>query len=811
MSDLRNAFRQFIRRPGFSVLAVLTLGLGIGATTAVFSVVNSVLIQPLPYPDGDRVIGIWHRATFQGATTDDMNLSPPMYFKYAEHSETLQQVGIWSRGTANVTGLGEPEQVQTFVTTHEVLPALGVQPALGRWFSAENDTPGSAETVILTYPYWQSRFGGDPQVLGRAIDIDSRPREVIGVMPRGFGWSNNPQLILPQRFDRGTVRVDTFNYFGVARLEPGATIEQVNADLARALQATGDGFDVSAMAEGLQLAPAVRPLKQDVVGSVEDMLWMVLGAIGLVLLIACANVANLLLVRADGRSEELGTRVALGASPRRIARLLLLESAALAVAGGALGITLAYGGLRILVALNPSNLPRLDEIAIDRDALLFTLLVALVSGLAVGLAPVLRHGSRTGAAQTGFRATTSREKHRVQNTLVVGQCALACTLMIASGLMIRSFVLLHDVDAGFVRPEQVQALRIMIPEPEVPELRSAVQMQKDMLDRVAAIPGVDSAAFATGLPTEQPNGSPIGAEGVTPEGEVPPIRRTKLVSPGYFGTLGVSLLTGRDFDWTDVYDEREVAIVSEQMARETWGSSDAALGKRIRIGAGTQWREVIGVVDDVYEAGTNQDAPPMVYWRAGVQYMFGMQAPPDVRRQITLAIRTVRTGTEAFVHEVRDAIWSVNRNVPVASIQTLEDLLDESLAATSFTLVMLGIAGGMALLIGVVGVYGVVAYMTARRHREIGVRLALGAQNRDVQMLFVRHGLLLAAIGVTLGVGASVGLMRLLSSLLFGVSAVDPVAYVVGAIVLLIAAGLASYVPACRALATDLVGALKAD
>jgi putative ABC transport system permease protein len=811
MSDIRTAFRQFNRRPGFSLLAILTLGLGIGATTAVFSVVNSVLIQPLPYPDADRVVAVWQRATFQGVTTDSMNLSPPMYFKYAEHSETLQYVGVWSRGTANVTGLGEPEQVQTFVTTHEVLPALGIQPALGRWFSAEDDTPGSAETVILTYSYWQSRFGGDPGVIGRAVDVDSRPREVVGVMPRGFGWSNDPQLILPQRFDRGAVRVDTFNYYGVARLEAGVTIEQVNGDLTRALQATGDGFDVSGMVAGLELAPAVRSLKQDVVGSVDDMLWMVLGAIGLVLVIACANVASLLLVRADGRSDELGTRVALGASPRRIARLLLLESAALAAAGGALGIALAYGALRILITLNPANLPRLDEIAIDSDAVLFTVLAALVSGLVVGLAPVLRYGRGASTTRTGSRATATREKQRVQNALVVGQCALACTLLIASGLMIRSFVHLHDVDAGFVRPEQVQTLRIMISETEVPDLDSVVQMQKDMLDRVAALPGVDSAAFGSGLPTEQPNGSPIGVEGVTPEGEVPPIRRTKLVSPGYFGTLGISLLTGRDFDWTDVYDEREVAIVSAQMARETWGSADAALGKRIRIGATTQWREVIGVADDVYEDGTNQAAPSMVYWRTGVQYLFGMQAPPEVRRQITFAIRSDRTGTESFLAEVREAIWSVSRIVPLASIQTLEEMLGKSFAATSFTLVMLGIAGGMALLIGVVGIYGVIAYMAARRYREIGVRLALGARDRDVQMLFVRHGLLLAAIGVTIGVGASIGLMRLLSSLLFGVNAVDPVTYIVGATVLLIAAVFASYVPARRALSTDPLGSLKAD
>jgi predicted permease len=332
-----------------------------------------------------------------------------------------------------------------------------------------------------------------------------------------------------------------------------------------------------------------------------------------------------------------------------------------------------------------------------------------------------------------------------------------------------------------------------------------------MLDRLIAIPGVDSAAFASTLPPQFSGGSPIAAEGVTPEGEFPPIRTTKLVSPGYFETLGIPLLAGRDFDWTEVYGEREVALVSEQMARETWGKPEAAIGKRIHIGVGTQWREVIGVVADVYENGANKDAPAMVYWRAGIQHLFGLQAPPDISRTISFAIRTDRAGTQGFVNEVQAAIWSVNRNVPLASIRTLEDGLRESLAATSFTLVMLGIAGGMALVIGVIGIYGVVAYMAARRRREIGVRIALGARDGEVQRLLVRHGLLLAGIGTVLGVAASAGLMRLTSSLLFGVSAVDPATYAAGVIVLLGAAGLASYIPARRALAADPIGALKVE
>ncbi|HEU4620114.1 MAG TPA: FtsX-like permease family protein, partial [Gammaproteobacteria bacterium] len=610
--------------------------------------------------------------------------------------------------------------------------------------------------------------------------------------------------------DRGPLRVDQFLYFGLARLKPGVSLAQVDADLARALQASSDEFEIPGMVRTLRLEPAVRPLKQDVVGDVGETLWTLLGAIALVLLIACANVASLLLVRADGRSAELATRVALGAAPGRIARLLLLESVALAVVGGALGVVLARGALRLLVALGPTNLPRLAEIGIDTNVLIFTLLVALASGLLFGLAPALRYGARA-AANTGSRgATASRERHRGQNALVVGQCALASTLLIAAGLMIRSFERLHDVDPGFARPAQVQTLRITIPEPEVPDLARVMQVQKDMLDRVAAIPGVDSAAFASTMPT-QVMGSPIAAQGVTPADEFPPIRRTKVVSPAYFATLGIPLLAGRDFDWMDVYDEREVAVVSERMARETWGEPEAAVGKRIRIGINTQWREVIGVVADVDEDGTNKDAPPMVYWRAGIQHMAGLREPPSVTRTISFAIRTDRTGTEGFVKEVQEAIWSVNRNVPVSSLRTLEDLLAESLAATSFTLVMLAIAGGMALAIGVVGIYGVVAYIAARRRREIGVRLALGAEDGEVQWLLVRHALLLAGTGAALGVAASAGLMRLLSSLLFGVGAVDAPTYIAGAIALLAAAGVASYVPARRALAADPIGALKAE
>ena len=811
MNDLQHALRQLGRRPGFAALVVVTLALGIGATTAVFSVVNGVLIQPLPYPDSDRLISVWNRATFQGVVNNNTELSAPIYFAYAEHNETLEEFGVYNRGTANVTGRGDPEQVRTFVVTHEVLPALGVKPLLGRWFTAADDAPGTPETAILTYGYWQRRFGGDRAVLGRTVDVDSTPREVIGVMPQGFDTGDGAELILPQRFDRGTVLLSALGYYGIARVKPGVTLDRVNADLARALAAAGDEFGLAGAMERLAMTPAARPLKQDVVGNVGTVLWMLLGAVGLVLLIACSNVANLLLVRADGRRDELATRVALGASTGRIARLLLLESLVLGLVGGLGGLGVALGALRILVALGPANLPRLAEIGIDANALAFALLVSLSSGLLFGLAPALRYvGSRsiTKLGIAGRSATQSRERHRTQSTLVVAQFALAFVLLVGAGLMIRSFATLLAVDPGFAAPEQVQTLRVAISAVEVPEPERVVQMQRDMLESIAAVPGVESVAFTTALPSQFSGNMPIAVEGITPEGEFPGLKRMKFVSPGYFATLRTPLLAGRDFTWSDVRDQHEVAIVSERMARETWGDANAALGRRIRIGIGTRWREVVGVAANVHEDGAGSDPPAMVYWRAGIFRVF---SPSDVNRGITFAIRTDRAGTDSFVNEIEHAVWAVDRNVPVAGVQTLGQAYGRTLAATSFTLVMLGIAGAMALALGIVGIYGAIAYTVARRSREIGLRLALGAHGGDIQRLFVRHGLALGAVGVGVGLAAAVGLTRLMSSVLFGVGPLDPLTYAAGAIVLLIAAVLASVIPVRQALATNPVETLKSE
>ncbi|MET0163497.1 MAG: ADOP family duplicated permease, partial [Vicinamibacterales bacterium] len=563
-----------------------------------------------------------------------------------------------------------------------------------------------------------------------------------------------------------------------------------------------------------RLGPRVTPFKQDVVGDIGNVLWLLMGTIGLVLLIACANVANLLLVRAEGRQQELAIRAALGAGWGRLAREMLLESLLLGLIGGVLGLGLTYVALRALVAAGPATLPRLNEIGIDPMVLGFTFVVSVIAGLLFGLIPVIKYAGPHIAASLrgGGRALShSRERHRARNVLVVAQIALALVLLVGSGLMIRTFQKLRSVQPGFAQPGQVQLLRISIPETQVSQPEQVMRMQNAILDKLAAIPGVQSVAFANGAPLEGFNSNDVlWAEDKTyAPGQIPPIRRFRFMSPGYLQTLGTPLIAGRDFAWTDLYGLRNVAIVSESLARELWGNPTAALGKRIREGMNDPWREVVGVADDVYENGVNEAAPTIAYWPVLMGRFWNDKV--RVNRGGAFVIRTSRAGTETFLADARKAVWSVNPNLPVFLVRTLGDIYDQSMQRTSFTLVMLGVAGGMALVLGIVGIYGVISYAVSQRTREIGIRMALGAEDGALKRMFVRHGLILAAIGVSIGLGAAAGVTRLMSSLLFGVTALDPATYVAVPIMLAAAAMLASYVPARRVVRVDPVEALRAE
>jgi predicted permease len=568
--------------------------------------------------------------------------------------------------------------------------------------------------------------------------------------------------------------------------------------------------------ENWRITPVVRPLKDDLVGGIANALWVLMGAIGAVLLVACANIANLMLVRADARRQEFAVRAALGAVPARIARELLIESLVIAVAGGLFGLALAYVGVRVLVSIGPSNLPRLDEISVYPPVLLFTAVVSLASTLVFGSITALKHAAHADAGALGAArgASTSHERGKTRNTLVVVQVALAVVLVVSAVLMIRTFEALRDVDAGFEDPGSIQTVRTWAPNEFLGDAEQIARVQREILDGIAALPGVDSVAFTTGLPME---GAPfvfsasVAIEGrPLAGGDSPPLRRLKLVSPGFFEAMGTRIIAGRDLSWADIETGGRVALISEDFARELAAEPAGALGKRIRaFGVQDPWREVIGVVQSVHEYALYEEPPSVVYWPVFMENMFNL--PVIGMRDVAFAIRSERAGTASLMEEVRQAVWSVNGNLPVAIEGTMEEPYADSLARTSFTLVMLAIAGSMALTLSVVGIYGVIAYVVSQRTREIGIRSALGAEPRLLKRMFLLHGLALSGVGAVVGLVAAMALGRLMSSLLFGVSPLDPTAYVAAIGVTIAAAALASYVPARRAAAIDPMETLRAE
>ena len=818
LDPLRHTLRRLARSPMFTAISLVTLAIGIGANSAIFSLIEGVLLKPLPYPHSERLIALWHTAP--GVNIKDLNLSPSLYYTYRDESRVFQNVGMWQDDTSSVTGISEPEEVPALLVTNRLLSILNVQPSIGRRFTESDDDPKSDRTAMLSDGYWKSRFGGDPAVLGRRITVDGNPRVVIGVLPPSFQFMDQRvSLMMPLRFNRNEIRQGNFSFQGVARLKPGVTMAQASADVARMIRLAHERFPAppgytSKMFEEARIGPNLRWLKQDLVGDIGNTLWVLMGTVGIVLLIACANVANLLLVRADSRQQELAIRAALGAGWARIARELLVESLLLALAGGALGLALAYGALRILAASGVAHLPRIESISIDPWVVAFALAISLAAGLIFGLIPVFKYARPhlSIALRSGGRSLSqSKDRHRARSVLVVVQVALALVLLVGSGLMIRTFQALRHVEPGFSGAHEVQTLRISIPGTQAKEPERAVRMHQQILDRLGAVAGVSSVAITTSVPmTGQNSNDPIYAKDRTyHDGALPPIRRFKWISPGYFSTMGSHLVAGRDITWVDTYNEAPVAMVSESLAREVWRDPRAAVGKRIRATLTDDWFEVVGVVADERADGVDQKAPTIVYWPL-LQKNFEGEGVRG-RRSVAFVVRTPRAGSSGLLQELRRAIWSVNPNLPLADVKTLETIYDRSLARTSFTLVLLAIAGAMALLLGVIGIYGVIAYSVSQRTREIGIRLALGAPLQEVTGMFVRHGLLLALAGAACGLAAAFALTRLMKSLLFDVSPSDPMTYVAVSAGLVLATMLASYLPARRAASVDPAEALRAE
>jgi predicted permease len=822
VQDLKLIFRRLRKSPGFTITVLLTLAIGIGANTAVFSVLNSVIFKPLPYPDPARLIslnleapGAAGLAAFEGG----LKLSPSMYFTFSGHNRTFQSLGIWIENTANVTGIARPEEVHTIGVTSGILETLSVPPLLGRWLSAADQDPNGPKSVLLSYGYWQRRFGGDPSVIGRSIILDAQQRTIVGVMPRTFRIIDHPFDILePFAFDPHNQTLAGFGFHGIGRLKPGVSIGQADADIASLIPvwmdswSNGPGSD-SHWYTRWRITPAFHSLKQEVNGDVGKVLWVIMSTIGLVMLIACTNVANLLLVRSEARQQELSIRAALGAGRGRIARELLLESLVLGLLGGVFAVAVAAQALRVLAAIGPADLPRLNEISLDARSLLFTLLLSVFSGLLFGAIPALRYAGarvRTFFTATARTTSTSRDRQRVRKTLVVAQVAMALVLLISASLMIRTFWQLRNVDPGFSDPQHLQTLRISVPDALVADQVAVTHLQNAIADKLGAIPGVTSVGFVEGVPMEgiDPWWDAIVPEGNSVRPENLPMRLFNYAAPGYFHTMGARFLAGRDFTWSDLYEFRPVAIITENLAREIWGSPAAAIGKRFH--ELPQWTEVIGVVQDIHHDGVSAAAPATVFWPSMMRNPYlkgGILAP----RWVTFVLRTNRAGTAPFLAEMQQAVWSVNASLPLADVRTMQEISAKSLSRTSFTLVMLAIAGSMALVLGILGIYGVISYTVSQRTREIGIRVALGAQKSELKWMFVRSALLLTGAGVAIGLCAATALTQSMKSLLYGISPLDPLTYLTIPAVLILAAVIASYMPARRAASIDPVEALRAD
>jgi predicted permease len=821
LDQLRQVLRRLSRAPLFTAITLLTLAIGIGANTVVFGVVEGVLLKPLSYPHPENLIGVWTSAP--GINIPNLNISPSLYFTYREQNKTLEDIGLYDGDAVNITGIGQPEHVGALDVTDGTLPLVGARPVLGRLFTRNDDQANAPKTALLSYGYWQRRFGGSSSAIGRSVTMDGTAREIIGVLPKDFQFLDYSQadIILPMQLDRSKTKLGGFNYEAIARLKPGATIKLASADLSR-LNAVAnhsfpapEGFSI-ALFDKANIQSNLHTLKKDVVGDIGNVLWVLMGSIAIVLLVACANVANLLLVRAEGRRQELAIRSALGADRRTISLGLLSESLVLSSAGALIGLGLAYAGLRLIVAAAPTGLPRLNEIGIDLNVLLFILAITLFVAVVIGALPVTKFSSislNTGLREGGRALSQGRERHRARKTLVVVQVALALVLIICSGLMIRTFRALANVTPGFADPASLEAFHIWIPESQIPDTQreNVLRMQQTIRDRLAAIPGVTSVAITTKIPMDSnTNMDPVYAEDHTyKEGELAPLRRFKYVSPGFFSTLSTPLIAGRDFTWDETYQKRPVAILSENTARDLWGSAAAAMGKRVRVASTDDWREVVGVAADIHDDGVSKDPPTSIYWPLFRANFEGEKE--DVWRGVSFILRSPRAGSATFMNQIEQAVWSINSGVPLANTTTVEALYKKSMARTSFMLVMLCIAGAMALLLGIVGIYGVISYAVTQRTREIGIRMALGARKETLVGMFVRQGLLLTTIGVAFGVGAAFGTMRLMTSILFKVSPVDPWTYLLATAVVIAIAWIACYLPSRRAAQVNPVNALRAE
>ena len=814
LRDVRYGVRRLLRTPGFTLVAVVTLALGIGSTAAILSVVHAVLLRPLPYDAAEDLLVVWHSS--EGLGYDRIRMSPAIFLTIEAEQTTLEAFGAWMYSSATVTGLREPERADVLLASAGVFSALRLSAAHGRLFQSQDTDPDGPPTAVLSYGYWTRRFGSDPGAVGQSITVDGVNTEIIGVLPAGVGFLDfEPDLYLPVRIDSEDATLLSFDYNGLARRKAGTGLDAIHADLARLIPLSVDRYEWTTpeRAEEFGLRPNVHPLREQVVGRVARTLWILLGAVGLVCLLACVNVANLLLVRSESRRREVAVRQALGGGRSRIARHFATENMLISLAGGTAGVLLAAGLLKLLLRLAPANLPRASEIGLDSTILLATLGASIGVGLLFTLLPLAQRGERSlsAALRDGGRGGTSgRSRNRMRNALASLQVALSLVLLLASALMVRSFLTLRAIDPGFDRPETVLTFRLYTPRAQTPDDDEAIGIHRRIAENLGSIPGVESVGLASGFTMElRSNTNELYVDESLAGEPFDPSIHYKAIGADYFGAMGIPLLAGRTISWDDITARRHVGLITENLAVRHWGSPAGAVGRRIRHSPEDPWREVIGVVGDVRDAGITSEAPGVVYWPMAVAEFLG--SPSWVRRDLAYIVRTGVMPPTSVLPQVRQAVWSVNRDLPLANVRTLDEVARRDMAPTKFMMTLLLVAAGVALILGTVGVYGVISYAVSQRTQEIGIRMALGATATDIKRLGLRHGLMIALTGGVLGSALAVVLGRTIAALLYGVSPSDPVSLAAIVTVLAAVVLMASYVPALRATRVEPTTALRAD
>jgi putative ABC transport system permease protein len=811
LADVGEAIRVLRKQPRFLIIASLTLALGVGAVTAIFSVVNGVLLKPLPYPQADRLVAIG--STAPGLGYDRFPLSPDLFLFYQQHNTVFEDSALLQRRRANLTQSGSPEVVDSMVTTGGYFSTLGVGFSHGRPYAAADDKPDAARVVVVSHRLWTRKYGSDPTLLQRTIPIDGEATQVIGIAPAWMDQARSPDLWMPARFNPSNPPTGNFSWNGVARLKPGVLPEQAVANLetlvGRALEEYIKSDDYRAFLKKGAYRPRVLPLKEDIVGDVRQPLWILLGTVGMVLLVACGNVANLCLIRAEGRQREIAVRLALGGTRGSVVRKLLVEAIVLSFAGSALGVAVAAFALPLLLRLAPATLPRLDQVRIEPIVLGFAAATAVISGLIFGLVPAIRYTRArvlSNLRHGGRGSTDHPDRHRGRNILVVAQTAVALILLVGSGLLARSFARLMNNELGF-DTANVLTFRVGVPESKYPKPPDVLRFHQQLAERLSHIPTVESAGGVTELPMSNPSGTAFNFNGKpTPPGELPPMVQYQTVTPGYFRTMRIAVTRGRDFDTSDLRDGTRTVIINQATADQYWPGEDP-IGKQLRSSSGDAksqqpWSTVVGVIPTIRQSGLREPLKSIIYYPLRDM---GDGAP----RGMSYVIRGPNASAQADA--IRHVLLSLDSELPLASVRTMDDVVEGSVVEFSFTMLTLGIAASIALVLGAIGLYGVLSYAVSLRTREIGVRLALGAPTSRVMRSIVANGAAITGLGLIVGLLGAAALSRLLQGMLYETAPLDALTFVGMPVLLFVVALVASYLPARKAASVSPLEAMRTE